>query len=78
MLMSGIYNTDDQIIESFLTNDGNVSRAAEELSISTQSLYRRIATNRRLSIALEEIRRGTKIVPCEACHGTGTVTRSLP
>lgn len=74
--MAGTYNTDDQIIESFLTNDGNVSRAAAELGISTQSLYRRIAGNRRLSLALDEIRKGAELVPCTACHGTGTVPRS--
>lgn len=75
-MAAGIYNTDDQIIEAFISHDGNVSRAASELGISTQSLYRRIASNRRLSVALDEIRRGTELGPCEACHGTGTVPKA--
>lgn len=77
-MASGVYNTDDQIIEAFISHDGNVSRAAAELGISTQSLYRRIAGNRRLSVALEEVRKGTELGPCEACHGTGTVLRVKP
>lgn len=76
MWMGGVYNTDDQIIEAFIAHDGNVSRASQELGISTQSLYRRIASNKRLSEALNLIRKGTELSPCPKCHGSGTVPRN--